>query len=189
MHKTEDQELIELLSNDPDRGMVEIFKAYYQTVATRVYHYLYDKQATEDLVQEIFLHLWQKREDIVIQSSLRAYLNRVALNRSLNYIRDNKRYRFGEEDDMIGMEADLPDAHDRLRLQELNAVLTAGIESLPPKCRLVFKLSRFEDMSYKEIAEKLDISVKTVENQILKALKVLRAALKEFETAENRGKS
>jgi RNA polymerase sigma-70 factor (ECF subfamily) len=130
-------------------------------------------------VQEVFVELWRKRESLDIHTSLRAYLRRAAINRALNYLKANQKLDFDAAEQLVYLadtsEQDIA-AQDRQQSRE--QALHAAIETLPEKCRAVFSLSRFEQLSHREIAERLGISVKTIENQITKAMKVMREALK-----------
>jgi len=139
-----------------------------------------DNEKAKDLVQDVFFELWKKREKIEIQSSLKAYLRRAVVNRSLNYIKTQKRFDFGDEN----FDAQTADrtfsAQKNLEAQDLKSALNNAIDSLPAKCKAIFILSRFEKLSHKEIAAKLDISTKTIENQITKALKIVRAAVEKY---------
>lgn len=107
---------------------------------------------------------------------MKAYLKRAAVNRTLNFIRDNKITFEGEEELPI-LKGKITGASAKMEADELQEMINRAIDGLPERCRMIFLLSRFEDMSYNEIAQKLDISVKTVENQISKALKILREVL------------
>ncbi len=173
-----DQELQELLTKDSEQAIVLIFQRYYSFLCQAVYKIIPDGNLVEDLAQEVFLELWRKREKLQVSTSLRAYLRRAAVNRALNYIRDQK-IRFDEEDRDAPLASSSPSAGQQMEAQELQAAIDLAIDNLPERCRVVFVLSRFEDMSYSEIAGQLGISVKTVENQISKALKLLREALAE----------
>lgn len=180
IQSNEDQELVRLLAANPDLAIERIFHSYYKYVYSRIYRVLYDKQATEDVVQDIFLTFWRKREEIQIQSSLKAYLGKMALNRALNYIRDHKKYTFTDEEELLVIPGKESGVMERLHADDLRNRIHVTINALPPKCRLVFSLSRFEDMTYREIAGHLGISVKTVENQMIKALKVLRETVNQY---------
>lgn len=157
-----------------------LFKAHYSMVCTTIYRLLKDKEKTEDVAQELFAELWQKREQLHIHTSESAYLRRMAVSRALNYIRDSRKHQWNTLDDpdspVIGPVV-LPEAIASMEEAELKARLDKAIQSLPEKCRIVFLLSRMEELSYAEIATQLDISTKTVENQIGKALKLLRQAI------------
>jgi RNA polymerase sigma-70 factor (ECF subfamily) len=171
-----DQELLALLKKSPDQGIEQIFRQYYAYVCQAVYRILPDESLVEDLCQEVFLELWRKRSRIEVKTSLRAYLRRAAVNRTLNYIRDQK-VTFDESSEDFQLPSQLIGAAQALEAKELEKFIDLAIDQLPERCRLVFILSRFHDMSYKQIADELNISVRTVENQISKALKYLRQML------------
>ena len=100
----------------------------------------------------------------------------MAVNEALGHLRKNKKYREEELDSNVSLGTDRS-GEDQYMHGELQSHVTKAINSLPPKCRAVFQLSRFEELTYREIAEKMDISIKTVENQMGKALKILRREL------------
>jgi RNA polymerase sigma-70 factor (ECF subfamily) len=145
-----------------------------------VYRVINDADYAEDIVQEIFTDIWRKRESINVQSSLRAYLRRASVNRSLNHIR-KQRMKFDEnEEAIIDIESNTINGQQGMERDELEQRIHDCIDALPPKCKLVFSLSRFENMSYQEIADHLEISIKTVENQISKALRILRNSIQPY---------
>lgn len=164
----------------------QLFKEHYAYVCQIVYRYVGDKSKVEDIAQEIFAELWVKKESIHIHTSVASYLRRMSISRALNYIRDTKKYNWDELDmssDTI-QEKNYQDASviQHMEETELKNRIEAAIQKLPEKCRIVFLLSRYDELSYAEISRQLNISVKTVENQIGKALKLLRSAL-----ADHRG--
>jgi RNA polymerase sigma-70 factor (ECF subfamily) len=132
------------------------------------------------VAQEMFAEIWLKRDQIRIHTSVTAYLKKMAISRALNYIRDTRKHQWDEldqpESDHLTPTTD-PDIILRMEEEDVRRKLEAAISALPEKCRIVFLLSRTEELSYAEIAEQLQISVKTVENQIGKALRMLREAL------------
>lgn len=156
-----------------------LFRRYFQFVTYSVYRVLPDRTIAEDIAQDVFYDLWRKREKILITSSLKAYLKRAAVNRTLNHIRDRK-MNFEDEEKMPELVSNTASISQKLEADELQEKINAAVDSLPERCRVIFSLSRYEEMSYKEIAKELDISVKTVENQISKALGILRNALASF---------
>jgi RNA polymerase sigma-70 factor (ECF subfamily) len=159
----------------------QLFRQHYAFVCTVVHHYVRDRSRTEDIAQEIFAELWVKRDQLLIHTSARAYLRRMAVTRALNHIRNSKKHTWEDLDTTSEFEAGLPGQEaeiiQKMEEAELKTRLDAAIEDLPEKCRMVFLLNRQEEMSYAEVAEHLGISVKTVENQIGKALKLLRLAI------------
>lgn len=174
-----DQELLDQLRANREEAIEAIFRRYYTKVCQAVIRVIKHPETTEDIAQEVFYELWKKREQLEISTSLGAYLRRAAVNRSLNYLRD-QRMQFEEVEEPMLEERQTATASDQLELSELEALIREKIEALPDRCRIIFRLSRFEELSYKEIAHQLDISEKTVEHQISKALKYLRTQLAPF---------
>ena len=156
-----------------------LFRQYYGWVCSIIFRYVRDKELTEDLAQEVFLKFWKKRAHLDQVKSPKAYLSRMAVNEALSYLRKNRYFarekEVGEEEGIAVANTDHALLH-----AELSERIQQVIAQLPPKCRTVFLLSRYEEMSYKEIAKQMDISVKTVENQIGKALRILRKSLKHY---------
>lgn len=153
--------------------MKSLYQKYYNILCSQVFHILKDRIVTEDIVQEVFAEIWKKREELNINQSIEGYLKRACRNRSLNYIRDNK-IKWEDDSQLINLQDSTVSTVDKLSVIELEKEIKEGVMTLPEKCGIVFSLSRYEEMSYLEIAQELGISVKTVENQISKALKILR---------------
>lgn len=157
----------------------DIFQHHYSPVCTAMYRYIADRSLVEDLAQNVFIRLWEKRETINITSSLGAYLRRMAINEALGHLRKNKNIQIEEITPTTPQKSTETTETEYLHT-ELQEQITEAINGLPTKCRAIFQLSRFEGLTYREIAEKLEISVKTVENQMGKALRVLRAEMKKY---------
>lgn len=173
--KNTDQDLIELLKNGNDTAIDAIFRSYYKLVCNSIYRIIPNPVLVEDLSQDVFYELWKKRKDLKI-TSLKAYLNRAGRNKALNYLRDQKIQTEDFETANLTLKENYSVIH-QLERDEMQKIINQAIETLPERCRAVFVLSRFEEMSYQEIADHLNISIKTVENQISKALKHLRNVL------------
>lgn len=168
-------DIVTLLKSDGKAAVEVLFREEYEGLCRTAYRYLSDKVIAEDIVQEVFFELWKRRDSLEINISLPAYLRRSVVNKSLNYIRDNRRtVAVAEPGQYLSQSSAAP----AVSAAELQAVLRKGIDELPDKCREAFLLSRHEELSYKEIAEKLDISVKTVEKHIAKGLAHLRVVLR-----------
>lgn len=135
--------------------------------------YVKSPDDAEEVVQDLFVKLWQDRERVNISTSIKAYLFTAVRNRCLNALGKSKRNEALNEGMMVSDHDEVDEDEIKLR----NAKVHAAIEELPEMRRKVFKLSRFEGLKYKEIAERLDISIKTVENQMGSALKTLRSEL------------
>jgi RNA polymerase sigma-70 factor (ECF subfamily) len=158
-----------------------LFRDHYAFVCNVIFKYVGDKSKVEDIAQEIFTDLWLKRDQIQIHTSVQAYLRRMAVTRSLNYLRDTKKHNWEElepiAESMPLQGSQPPEAIQHLEGEEVRKILNEAIDKLPEKCRVIFMLSRYDELSYAEIGKELNISIKTVENQIGKALKFLRLAL------------
>jgi len=175
----EQQELGRLRSGDT-AALRRLFDQHYPRLLADVFSYLPDEETCKDIAQDVFVELWNKRASLDIHTSLRAYLRRAAINRALNFIKSNRRTVL--EDTADWEDAADTAAHDIGRKKEqehLETALHQAIDRLPEKCRIVFALSRFERLSHREIADQLGISVKTIENQITKAMRLLREAMLE----------
>ncbi len=134
----------------------------------------------EEIVQEMFFNFWQKREKTEISISLEAYLFRSVRNACLNYLKHLKireQYRLATNQELRNKEQEV---HDHVVALELHDRIENAIDQLPTERRRIFKMSRYEELKYKEIAERLGISVKTVEVQMSKALKFLRQHLSDY---------
>ena len=147
----------------------------YHPVAFRVAMYISkNPEEAEDVVQEVFLKLWESRENIPEIQNPEAYLVRVTRNLAIDKLRDSKK----ERETILELTLNDPDSVESPEMEQLRKVLEEMVSQLPPKCRLVFSLSRFEGLSNDEIAAYLDISKRTVETQISLALKAFRGELK-----------
>jgi len=156
-----------------------LFKSQYETLCRRAYTLLNDMDEAEETVQQVFIGVWEKRKEMQVTESINAYLSRAVHNAALNRIKHLKvRMQYSKEQ-QLRFEAN-PPITEISHADELKTKISAAIEGLPEQCRLIFKLSRFEEMKYAEIAEQLGISIKTVENQMGKALRVLREKLKDY---------
>lgn len=172
-------ELVALFQKDKEHAIEVLFRNYYKYVCGVLYPVLKEKTVIEDVAQDVFYDLWRKREKLDINTSLSAYLKRAAINKALNHIRD-QRMKFDDYAEMPQMKSKELNSQRKIELNELEVLVKSSIDKLPERCRIIFSLSRYEKMSYREIAKHLDISVKTVENQISKALKELRIHLKPY---------
>lgn len=174
-----DAELLSSLRLSDDSALDELFRRYYRLVCDAVYRILNNAVTTEDIAQEVFLELWKKRTQLDVNTSIKAYLRRAGINKALNYIRDNQKNKWSNEEEVMSLSSS-QHIQENLEAKELDIYITNLINSLPEKRRIVFMLSRYEEMTYKEISIKLGISIKTVEHQMSMALKYLRSNLEGY---------
>ena len=158
----------------------QLFRTHFAALCSYAMNYLKDSDNAKEIVHEVFINLWEKRESIDPDKPVKSYLYTSVYNRCMNHIRDNK--KFAKLDISLARVDEQEMVEDHNHHDELDKKIQDTIAGLPEKCREVFMLSRFEELKYNEIAEKLGISVKTVEAQMSKALKVLRESLTEFIT-------
>lgn len=156
-----------------------IFRDYYKPLVQYGNTILKDADETEDIVQQVFVSVWEKRTQLDIHTSIRALLYKAVHNACLNRIKHYK-VRAAHAEEWKATQSVAADASDHLQAAELNDKIQAAIELLPEQCRKIFRMSRFEQLKYQEIADRLGLSVKTVENQMGKALKVVRASLQDY---------
>ncbi len=153
--------------------MQQLFTEHYKGLCLFARQYIYDNEKSEDIVQDVFLNIWEKKELNASGTQIKSYLYTSVRNRCLNYIRDHKKFN----DNVEVAHIENAHEHNRVEYRELEHLIKDSIASLPEKCREVFEMSRFREMKYQEIADALGISIKTVEAQMSKALKVLREKL------------
>lgn len=177
MTNPSEEAVLAALNAGEEWALDSLFRAHYAYLCQAIFRVIGDRNLAEDLAQDVFYELWRKRASLRISQSIRAYLKRAAINRTLNYIRDQRLLVDDESALPFDLESAQPGAVEQLEAEELQLKIESAIEGLPERCRLVFGLSRFEEMSNKEIATHLEISVKTVENQMTKALRILRTKL------------
>ena len=158
------------------REFEELFRNYFTPLMAFSRRILGDEEDAREVVHQVFINLWEKRRELDLSTSLKSYLFTSVNNRSLNVIRDRKKFSSEEVPERAGEW----DVSTQLEAMELEEKIRAAIDTLPERCREIFELNRFEGLKYSEIATQLDISVKTVENQMTKALKLLREQLGKY---------
>ena len=167
------------LENKPDltddQTFEQVFRMYFPGLKKFAQKYLRAPDQAGEVVQEVFVQLWEKRENLELNTSVKSYLFRAVSNRCLNQIR-NQKIR-SQHHEIMGSQQQEGTFEDTAVVNDLRQHLYEGIGQLPEQCARIFRLSRFEGLTYKEIAARLEISPKTVEVQMGKALKRLRTAV------------
>jgi RNA polymerase sigma-70 factor (ECF subfamily) len=175
-----DKKLVEQIRQDKKGAFEKLFKRYYQQLFLFALRYVPNDEVAEDLVQEMFFNLWNKRHDLFITTSLQSYLYRSVHNQALNYLNHEKVKTVYREKIVNGYKEKLQMEDISYAEIDLEQKVTDFIEQLPDRRRTIFKLSRFEGLKNREIAEKLGISIKTVEAQMTEALRFLSKKLKDY---------
>ncbi len=152
-----------------------LFKALFKPLCGFAMKYTHDLDEAKDIVHNVFVITWEKFDHLPSDTNYRSYLYTAVRNRCLNYLRDKKKNV--SLDNATDFETS---EESNIETSELQLKIERGINMLPEKCREIFELNRFEGLKYAQIADKLGISVKTVEGQMSKALSVLRAHLDDF---------
>ena len=172
-----DQYLVELLREGSSEAYIEIYNRYKWLLHTHAYKKLGDREATNDLIQELFTSLWMKRSDLSVTSTLSAYLFTAVRNRVLNIMaHDSVQSKYLDSLLAYANRYETPTDH-LVREKQLMVIIEKEIAALPPKMRDVFELSRKSHLTHKQIAEHLHISEQTVTKQIKNALSILRKRL------------
>lgn len=173
-----DSHIFEKIKNGDDLAFNQLFDAYYSSLCFFANKYVSDLDLARSLVQQVFVDLWTKRQKLNIHFSPKSYLFQSVKNRAIDYLRKERQSIPISE---IHENSQSQAFHDLVEEAELNARINASINQLPEKCREIFILCRFEGLKYSEIAEKLDISIKTVEMQMGIALKKIRNNLTDYQ--------
>ena len=168
------------IRNDDISAFEVLFKNYYARLVEYAYLILRDMDASEEIVQDFFYNYWKNRKEISIRFSVKAYFFRSVRNNCLNYLEAVKVRRKYAEKVISGLKEDAGYTEEGLELAELNELLEDTLSELPDRCSRIFRMSRFEGKKYEEIAGELSVSVKTVEANMGKALRLLRERLKHY---------
>ncbi len=175
-----DTELIALLGRRDEIAFEQVFKTHFKALHAYACTILKDEDLAEEMVQNVFVKLWERSENLTISGSITAYLYRAVYNESLNSLKHQKVKSAYQLHVSYRMKNETETAAKKLSLRELESRLQKALDELPEQCRTIFQMSRFEELRYQEIASRLGISIKTVENQMGKALKLLRLKLVDF---------
>ena len=184
--KTE-KELLQILRSGNEQAIRLIFEKYYEGLCLFAENIIKEHQAAEEIVEDIFINLWINCKETTIYISLKNYLYRSTYNNCLKYLKKQKRtdnlflkIPYILEDKEILYSSSLKHPVSELIVKELEDKVEKILETLPPECKKIYSLNRFENLSYSKIAEKLNITVGTVKTQMSRAFKIFRKELKDF---------
>lgn len=158
----------------------QVFKSHFKALHAYACTILQEEAMAEEIVQQVFFKLWEKRDQVNIQQSLNAYLYRSVYNECLNYLKHKKVKKAHQSHTLYTAGTASDNVSRKVIAKELEEKIADALNQLPEQCRTIFQMSRFEELKYREIADKLNLSVKTVENQMGKALKIMRMQLVEY---------
>jgi RNA polymerase sigma-70 factor, ECF subfamily len=175
-----DNQLFETLKAGDITAFEMLFRTYYQPLCNYAYTFVQDHDEAEEIVQSTFMQVWEKKSTLEIRAGVKPYLYAMVRNACLNVIKHEKVKQQHAAVELAVGERSVESVTRSVMASELEAKIYNAMEALPEQCRLVFKLSRFEELKYSEIAEQLSISIKTVENHMGKALKIMREQLKDY---------
>jgi RNA polymerase sigma-70 factor (ECF subfamily) len=175
------------------KGDITSFELLYMEMQPKMYafsrKFIDNPEEARDVVQEVFSEFWERKTKLDIKSSLKSYLFSMLHNKCLNIIRDKKTHeRYASYAELKIKEAELLhynaafESHSSIYLTDINTLLDKGIQDLPENCREIFILSRIKGLDNKQIADQLNLSIRTVENQIYRALKSLKENLADYLT-------
>ena len=173
-----DQLFIDVKLNDSYDSFKELYTSLYNKVLFFARKYMDSIESSEEVVSEVFLKIWKKRNDIQINSSFQSYLYTAVKNKCLDFLRKEGNRKFEDESALHMVSANHSNTLEIIHSDELYTKIEAAINQLPKDRRRVFLMSRTEGLKYKEIADKLGISIKTVETQMGRSLKFLREQFK-----------
>jgi RNA polymerase sigma-70 factor (ECF subfamily) len=165
------------VKNNDVAAFEKIFREYYAPLCMYAMQFVGDQDVAEEIVQDFFYRYWKNRQKMSIRFSLKSYLYQAVRNSSLKYLRHEAvKQKYADTMNQTDRSS-FPEYGEK----ELQAFIDGVLESLPDRCSKIFRMNRFEDLTYKEIAEKLSVSVKTVEADMGKALKAFRNKLSEYQ--------
>lgn len=167
-----DQELVQLMQSGDERVLIEIYNRYWDKMLAVAFNRLGNQEEAEECVQDVLYKLWKLRHDFSLSKlELSNYLSRAIRNQSFNILEQRHRERLRSESYDPVKDINLLSPERQLMIRELQQQLDNSIKELPPQCQLVFKLSRQDGLSNREIAEKLNLSENTVKSHLKKANK------------------
>ena len=163
-----------------DIAFEQLFTSHFRRLFAYAITIVKDEMQAEEMVQNVFFKIWEKNGAVDIKTSVTAYLYRAVYNECLNYLKHKKVKQAYQTHATSQASYHTDNAGSRVQVAELQRKLNEALNDLPEQCRTIFQMSRFEEMKYQEIADRLGLSIKTVENQMGKALRILRTKLADY---------
>jgi RNA polymerase sigma-70 factor (family 1) len=180
LNKTDEIFLLQKLKEGDIQVLEVIFNRYYSNLCRYLSLLFKNKIIVEHIAQDIFVYLWENRETLTINESFESYIFSAGKYKALNQIRNTKKQEAIQKSLDVGSAEEQPEVDIRLEKEELQNIIEKAVSLLPDRCQKIFRLSREEELTYREIAELLGVSVNTVEGQMAIAFKKLRTVLRPF---------
>jgi RNA polymerase sigma-70 factor (ECF subfamily) len=175
-----DKYLLQKLKQGDVSALEHIFDSYYTDICRYLLLYINNSMVVEGIVQELFIYIWEKREELHIHTSIESYLYNASKYKALNHLRNEKKQKEIREKVTKQQATSANLSEEIVEADELKQIIENAVNLLPNKCQKIFRLSREDNLTNKEIASLLNLSVKTVENQMGTALKKLRVYLRPY---------
>ncbi|MNK25002.1 ECF RNA polymerase sigma factor SigW [compost metagenome] len=172
---TENEVLLTKLRNGDELAFAQIYNLYRSKMYIYAYNLCKSSETAEEIVQEVFIRLWQKKAQINTELNFSAYLKKITLNHVLNHLKKVAREKSLQDEIFHYIETIRNTTEDNLLEKELLKTYDEAIENLPPQKKIIYQMSRNEEMSHDQIAEKLNISKNTVKNHMVEATKFIRS--------------
>lgn len=175
-----ENEWVRGIKRDDKKAFEALYRLYYPKLSQFAFRYVASRQSAEDVVHDVFYNLWVGRDKLKPQGTLRAYLYGAVRNQSLTHLEKRDRRKFTHPGEVLQLESLETSPIEQLSTKELKQAIREAVELIPKRRRRIFLMHREDGLTYREIAEVLDISVKTVETQMSRSLKFLRHKLADF---------
>ena len=178
-----DRAIVEQIKAGDQEALGDVFRAFHDELHAYAVRYVNEAQVADDLLQDVFLRIWRRRKKWHLRHSMQAYLYGAVRNRSLKYLKHCQVRRDYAQRELAKERTPVNPPAEHLRAVELQSAIDACLDDLPERRREIFVLSRYHHLTYREIADVLGISIKTVETQMMRALRLFRTRLEPFRAA------
>ncbi len=173
-----DSSLVIRIRNDSREAFKLLYDRYYKKLYYFSLRYLENREEAEEVIQSVYMNVWEHRKSLDETMSVKSYIYKSAINCIYNHLKKKAICSRFVEMELQKGESQAYQTYDQIFFHDLEMSINSIVETLPPQQQKIFQLSRFEGLSHEEIAQKLDISVRTVENQVYRALKIIKSKLK-----------
>ncbi len=171
---------LKLLRSGHKETFNEVYLSYFKPLQRYAMQFTKEAEVAEEIIQQVFCRIWERRNQLKEDGLIKSFLYTSVYHACINYLKHEKIKQLHADQQTLPFEQQVGNLQEEVTANELQFQLQSAMEGLPPQCRIIFKMSRIDQLKYKEISSLLQISVKTVENQMGKALRILRKDLIDF---------